>query len=674
MHRYEKFLLRKYALRAFAGGSQRRVKRPLVSLAAWLFEYAAEVGVPEPNVDMDDLEVRMGRLCRDSWIAYAPAIAHLRHSARAPAPSTLERQMLWLGETLSLSRLEADILRVAARVATLEIMNDLARAMELGGGGGEVNCMILSALTGHDTRSVGRALRPQQPLRLVGLLEDRRGGDFAASKTVLRVARLDSNDPERLRTLLIGKSKKAQLAWEDFAHLGDTGALAERIVAGAFDNHAQGINLLLYGPPGTGKTEFARTLAQRLGAQPMFVGETDDEDGEPGRGERVAALAVAKSLARTAGRTLIVVDEADDIFAGVDDGDSDRRVGSKVFMNRLVEGTQAPTLWITNHADRLGPAVLRRMSLAIRFPEPGRLVRRRVIERIAARRRLRLTAAGLDALADVRAAPAVIDSAVRAAKLTGGRHEEVARAARSIVQAMNGTPTPPSLGGGMAFDPALSAADCDLAALAERVAASGQSALSFCLHGISGAGKSAYARHLAERMGIDVIEKRASDLLSMWLGESEKAIARAFEEAADTRAMLVIDEADSLLRDRAGADHSWEVTQVNEMLAWMERHPYPFACTTNLMETLDPATLRRFLFKVQFLPMTTAQAREAFRRSFGIEAPRELDDLDNLAPGDFALVARKAALTGDLSSNGWIRLLSAETEAKPERRRRKIGY
>jgi hypothetical protein len=52
----------------------------------------------------------------------------------------------------------------------------------------------------------------------------------------------------------------------------------------------------------------------------------------------------------------------------------------------------------------------------------------------------------------------------------------------------------------------------------------------------------------------------------MWLGESEKTIAGAFEEAADLRAFLIIDEADSLLRDRLAAQHSWEITQVNEML------------------------------------------------------------------------------------------------------------
>jgi transitional endoplasmic reticulum ATPase len=117
-----------------------------------------------------------------------------------------------------------------------------------------------------------------------------------------------------------------------------------------------------------------------------------------------------------------------------------------------------------------------------------------------------------------------------------------------------------------------------------------------------------FARYLAERLDLELVEKRYSDLVSMWLGESEKAIALAFEEAADLRTFLVFDEADSLLRDRAAAQHSWEVTQVNEMLTRMERHPFPFACTTNAPELLDAASARRFLLKLRF-------ARSRLRKS-----------------------------------------------------------
>ena len=81
-----------------------------------------------------------------------------------------------------------------------------------------------------------------------------------------------------------------------------------------------------------------------------------------------------------------------------------------------------------------------------------------------------------------------------------------------------------------------------------------------------------------------VLHKRASDLISKWVGESEQNIAAAFAEARWKKMLLVIDEADSFLQDRRHAHRSWEVTQVNEMLTQMESHPLPFVCTTNLMD------------------------------------------------------------------------------------------
>lgn len=674
MDRFERFVLRGYALRALSCQGAAKPKRPRRSLVAWLHEHCDLLGAREPDIDPEAVEDNPGRVDRETWSAFAPLVAHLRKPSKAPPPSSLERRLSWVCETLTLPDLEADMLKVSVRLALLRPVETLAANLDGAGGRGEVNAHGLTVLTGHRCRAVRQALLPGRLLRVLGLLEDRFSGDFAPSRTVLRIARLGTTDPERLRSLLVGKPKKAQLDWEDFVHLGESAVFAERLLEGALARRAAGVNLLLHGEPGTGKTEFVRTLAGRLGAHAIFVGEADEENGEPSRTERIAAFAIARSLAGRAGRTVLVIDEADDIFTGVDEDDAEARVGSKVFMNRLVEHTEAPTIWITNHPDRLGPAVLRRMALAIRFPTPGRVVRRRLVERIAARRKLRLSSAALDELAAIEVAPAIMDGAVRAAKLTNGREAAVAFAARSVQQVISGPVAPPSLSGVIAFDPALSSADEDLVRLADRAAQANELAISFCLHGLPGTGKSAFARYVAARLGIDVVEKRASDLLSKWVGDTEKQIAEAFQEAADRRAMLILDEADSLLRDRAGARTSWEVSQVNEMLTWMERHPYPIACTTNLMDSLDPATLRRFLFKVRFVAMTPEQAREAFRRTFGGEAPAAVGRLNPLTPGDFAVVARKARLLGEVRLEYIAAMLASEVAAKPEGRVRRMGF
>ena len=188
----------------------------------------------------------------------------------------------------------------------------------------------------------------------------------------------------RVSDLLLGEPARASLAWNDFEHLADLRDLAARIVAAAGGLRGaarRGANLLFYGPPGTGKSEFAKTLGAHLGFSVQFCGETGEENVEPNRRERIAALLIANAVGAVARRTIVVVDEADDLLAGLVEDDAFNRRGSKVFMNRLVERAAAPTIWITNDVDRLGPAIIRRMSLALRFPKPTLSVRKTMVAR-----------------------------------------------------------------------------------------------------------------------------------------------------------------------------------------------------------------------------------------------------------------------------------------------------
>jgi transitional endoplasmic reticulum ATPase len=76
----------------------------------------------------------------------------------------------------------------------------------------------------------------------------------------------------------------------------------------------------------------------------------------------------------------------------------------------------------------------------------------------------------------------------------------------------------------------------------------------------------------------------------------------------------------------------------------MESHPLPFACSTNLGERLDRASLRRFLVKVRFDWLTAAQARLAFRRFFGLSAPAGLEALRTLVPASQKEIVQAVAL------------------------------
>jgi transitional endoplasmic reticulum ATPase len=525
-----------------------------------------------------------------------------------------------------------------------------------------------------DRSSNPSAQSDETRLAQLGLIDAR--GSLRLSSVARRILSLPRLSVRNVGDVLLGKPAKATLGWSDFAHLGELRDLAEKLAAATGRTRAAtsgGTNILFYGPAGTGKSEFAKTLGAQVGYSVYFIGETNDESAEPSRNERVAALMIANAIGVLARRTIIVVDEADDLFVGVDEDDASSRRGSKVFMNRLIERAVVPTIWIANDVDRLGPAMIRRMSLVLRFPKPTLSVRRRIVSRIAKSICFPLDGASTLELAGANASPALFENAIRTASKIGGSASVAMAILESSLHGLGWRKThrPPSP---IQFDPALSSADVDLVKLADQVAGARSRSLSFCLSGPPGTGKSAYARHLADRLDQDLLEKRFSDLSSMWLGESEKAIAAAFEEAADLRAFLIFDEADSLLRDRGAAQHSWEITQVNEMLTQMERHPYPFACTTNAPELLDAAAARRFLFKVRFLPMTADQIAEAYRRAFAADAPAFVLKLSGLTPADFANVARKATALDERDPRILARWLEREAQAKPDAGRRKIGF
>jgi SpoVK/Ycf46/Vps4 family AAA+-type ATPase len=221
--------------------------------------------------------------------------------------------------------------------------------------------------------------------------------------------------------------------------------------------------------------------------------------------------------------------------------------------------------------------------------------------------------------------------------------------------------------GAGSYDLSLLNASEDLVSLVDRLAANPSSLdFSICLYGPPGTGKSEFARHLARRLDMDVSVKRASDLMSKWIGETEKNIQNAFREARDLRKVLIFDEVDSLLMDRRDAARHWEISEVNELLSSMERHDLPFVCTTNFMDRLDPAVMRRFTFKIRCNFLSEDQSAHAFELYFQKAPPVSLRDLQNLTPGDFAVVAKGLRYRADdVNAEEVVDLLRQECDLKP---------
>ena len=192
------------------------------------------------------------------------------------------------------------------------------------------------------------------------------------------------------------------------------------------------------------------------------------------------------------------------------------------------------------------------------------------------------------------------------------------------------------------------------------------------------------SEHIANALQRPLMLRRASDIMSKYVGETEQNMAKMFTEAEAEQAVLLLDEADSFLRSRRLAERSYEVSEVNEMLQGMERFGGVFICTTNLFDELDEAALRRFTFKVQFKPLTADQRERMFiAEALGgapaqpsAEQAERLRQLEVLALGDFAAVKRQVDVLGvAFEPDEFLSQLEAEHRVKPEvRQRRGIGF
>jgi transitional endoplasmic reticulum ATPase len=640
----------------------------------WLNERAELLSLPLPKplvkavgsiysggADTDDLE-RIYRLHQCQVLDMLRAADH-----GTPRPEPLSSNIDCLVTELGLPRASAKILRLVAcytRYEQIEYLCDhVTEAL------GPIS-RAMAALTGEPARQIDRLLAPAGELAASGLLQWREAGDeisglrgrFAIPPKVNAFLDQSFQGFEQMREAFLGRPFASHIELSDFEHAALDRDLIVGVLRGAAEEGARGVNILLYGPPGSGKTELCKVAAAAAGLSLHGAGEETHAGGEADRSTRLADLVFAQRLLVGAEKAAILFDEMEDVAWRLI-----KRGGSKLYLNRLLENNPAPVLWTSNNVEEIDSALLRRMTLAIELKLPPARQRERILRRLSKRVGVELAETDMIALAHrVDATPAIMENALKAARYARQGSAAVERAAMGVVRAVSGAQIRPERNI-PEFDARLAASEQNLQWLTERLCQSESHAFSLCLSGPPGTGKSAYGRHLAGKLGLEVIHKRASDLLGAYVGESEKRIAAAFEEARDTGGFLIFDEAESLLFDRRDARRPWEISQVNEMLTWMEDHPLPVCCTTNLMERFDAASFRRFTFHIGFGFLSRNSLLRAYEVFFNLsEIPEAGRRFVNLTPGDFAQARRQAELLGVLDKpDELVELLANISRAKP---------
>ena len=152
--------------------------------------------------------------------------------------------------------------------------------------------------------------------------------------------------------------------------------------------------------------------------------------------------------------------------------------------------------------------------------------------------------------------------------------------------------------------------------------------------GPSGTGKTMAAEVLANELRLDLYRIDLSQVVSKYIGETEKNLRRVFDAAEEGGAILLFDEADALFGKRSEVKDShdrYANIEISYLLQRMEAYRGLAILTTNMKEALDPAFLRRIRFVVQFPFPDAGQRAEIWRRIFPAAAPTADLSVDRLA-------------------------------------------
>jgi hypothetical protein len=152
--------------------------------------------------------------------------------------------------------------------------------------------------------------------------------------------------------------------------------------------------------------------------------------------------------------------------------------------------------------------------------------------------------------------------------------------------------------------------------------------------GTSGTGKTMAAEVLANELRLDLYRIDLSQVVSKYIGETEKNLRRVFDAAEESGAILLFDEADALFGKRSEVKDShdrYANIEVSYLLQRMEAYRGLAILTTNMKQALDPAFLRRIRFVVQFPFPDAARRAEIWRRIFPAETPTDGLDIARLA-------------------------------------------
>ncbi|MGZ8271030.1 MAG: AAA family ATPase [Methylophilus sp.] len=608
-----------------------------------------------------------------------------------PVNSTLSKNVTKLAKILNLVTTEKSILHFSILIKSNYLLSDAIDL--LGQSRTNVISRLFAGCLNLETSEVTKSFKPESMLSKTGLLVVDPTACYSIDSKITLINGLaelvDSQDANLIDMFRSSFSiaSAAKLTNDDYPHLRDDIELLQQYINFVHKNKKVGANILIYGAPGVGKTEFAKMIATLTKSSLYEIGFEDD-NLRPLKGiQRFRAYKAAQTLFSKNKNHMILFDEVEDVFVQPSDSleKYGNNSGNKAWVNKVLEENPVPAFWLTNNLSGIDKAFIRRFDFVIEMTSPPKGVREKLLNSyldglpVSANWKKQMSKyedippATIERASNILRSISVMNPKIDADKTIHrliGNSLEAMDMVRPIRKAENIE---------LDYKIEMLNADCNISEVSNGIIDKGQARV--CLYGPPGTGKTAFGRYIAEMSDKQLIVKKASDIISPYLGISERNMARMFSEALDQDAVLLLDEADTYLQDRKKLQQSWEVSGVNEMLTQIESFEGVFICSTNLMDSLDTAALRRFDLKIKFGHLTTAQAWGLFvdtanRLEINLDGAMQhkLSSLNALTPGDYAAVLRQSRFRPIKDSWDLLGRLNAECAIKPEGNKRQIGF
>ena len=646
----------------------------------WRYDnIAAALGLPSEIERCDDFRAKVKKLlqARNKTL---PKLTALCVNDNPIIQQNIDK----LTQLLSLNTAEQTVFRLAIQLRLDEALKELSGALpksnlaELG--------EVLSNLFDLPKSDIISALKDKGKLLGYGLLARNYNPDrlheYLDWGKMLDFDEFIS-EPLNEQVLLKVCTKPAiepSLSLDDFAYLNEMKTMMLDYLQSSFAIHRKGVNILIYGAPGTGKTELATLLGKVLSVSVHNITYMDEDGDVISAEDRLNKCRFAQKVLEGQS-SLLIFDEIEDVFRGSFFGQSVAQQ-NKAWMNQLLENNNVPMIWLSNSVSGIDPAFLRRFDLILEMPDLPLKNKSALITQLTEGK---LSPAYVQHFAKVRSlTPAILSRTIRVAKElnTSNFAETLLMMFNQTLKSQNKPKIEPLVLGKANYNLDYVACNDNIHRISEGLKRSKKGRI--CCYGPPGTGKTAWAAWLAEELDMPLLLKQGSDLLNRYVGGTEQNIAQAFEQAKADNALLVLDEVDTFLFSREGADRSWERSQVNEMLTQIERFEGLMVVSTNLIEVLDPAALRRFDLKLKFDYLTLPQRLDFAKQQAEIlglpllseEDFTQIESLNLLTPGDFAAVARRHQFSPFQKVQDWLSALQGECEVKPafSATTRRIGF